>query len=133
MNARLNDERGFVIASLIRLVFILLVLGLVVVEGGSILFTRLTLGDAVEYAATSGADQLQRSGSPQAAEAATAEALAERESNATLTRFEVLPDGGVRVTATKQAATILVHRIGFLEDLARVEVTASGRPVAPSV
>jgi Flp pilus assembly protein TadG len=133
MKPRLADERGFVIASLIRLVVVLLVLGLVVVEGGSILFTRLTLGDAVEYAATQGAAQLQSSRSPQAAQAATAEALAERENDATLTRFEVLPDGGVRVTATKQAATILLQRIGFLEDLARVEVTASGRPVNPNV
>jgi Flp pilus assembly protein TadG len=133
MKPRLADERGFVIASLLRLVFILLVLGLVVVEGGSILFTRLTLGDAVEYAATQGAAQLQSSRSPQAAQAATAEALAERETDATLTRFEVLPDGGVRVTATKQAATVLVHRISFLEDLARVEATASGRPVDPNL
>lgn len=133
MKARLADERGFVIASLIRMTLVLLVLGLAVVEGGSIFFTRLTLEDAVEYASITGADQLQKSRSPQAAEAASAEALAEREDGAKLTRFEILSDGGVRVTATEEAATIVVQRIGFLEDLAQVEVTATGHPVAPDV
>jgi hypothetical protein len=76
---------------------------------------------------------LKNSRNPESAEEQALETLENRDSEATMTRFEVLPDGGVRLRARKQAATILVHRIGPLEDLAVVEVTATGRPVTGGV
>ncbi len=128
MKTRLAEERGFVIASLVRMIVLLLALGIVVVEGGSILFSRIALDDAANAAAVNAADQLDQSQSQQAAQAVAAQTLAERDSEAKVVRFEVLPDGFVRITVRKQAATIFVHRIGFLEDLAVVEAVATGGP-----
>ena len=128
MIPRLQDERGFVVASLLRLVFILILFGLVAVEGGSIIYTRIALDNAVNAAAVAGADQFDTNRNVQIAEEEARRALAERDEEAKLTRFEVLPDGAARVTARKEAPTILVQRLDFLKKLGVVEVVGEGRP-----
>ena len=133
MNPRLADEGGFVVASLIRMVLVLLVVGLVIVEGGSILFASLQLQDAADAAALNAADELKNSRSAESAEEAATEALERRDAEAVMTQFEVLPDGGVRLHARTQASTILVHRIRPIDDLAVVEATATGRPVSGGI
>jgi len=133
MKTRLADERGFVIASMIRLVVLLVLVGLVVVEGASILFASLTLQDAAEVAALNAADQLDAGQSVEEATDEAVRTLGQRDPDISLLDFEVLPDGGVRIRVRKKAATILVHRIGPLEDLALVEASATGRPVSGGV
>lgn len=133
MKTRLADERGFVIASLIRLVVLLVLVGLVVVEGASILFASLTLQDAAEVAALNAADQLDAGQSVEEATDEAVRTLGQRDPDISLLDFEVLPDGGVRIRVRKRAATILVHRIGPLDDLALVEASATGRPVSGGV
>jgi Flp pilus assembly protein TadG len=133
MKTRLADERGFVIASMIRLVVFLVLVGLVVVEGASILFASLTLQDAAEVAALNAADQLDAGQSVEEATDEAVRTLGQRDPDISLLDFEVLPDGGVRIRVRKKAATILVHRIGPLEDLALVEASATGRPVSGGV
>ncbi|HEV3475412.1 MAG TPA: hypothetical protein VG602_08605 [Actinomycetota bacterium] len=128
MNARLRDERGFVIASLLRMTLILLILGLVAVEGGSILYASLSIQDAADAAAINAADQLRVSRSPSAAQEEASRTLGDRDPDAQLVRFEVLPDSTIKIRVRKQASTIFVHRIGFLEDFAVVEATSMGRP-----
>jgi hypothetical protein len=50
-------------------------------------------------------------------------------------RFEAdgPPTYEVRFVVVKQAATLIVHRISFLEDLAEVEVEARARPIEAGV
>jgi uncharacterized membrane protein len=133
MSPRLADERGFVIASLLRMVIILLVLGLIAVEGGSILFSSLSLQDSADVAAVNAADRLRVGRSVAGAQQEAALTLNERDSAAELIGFEVLADGSIRLRARKQATTLFVHRIGFLEDLAVVEATATAAPPSGQV
>lgn len=138
MTARLPDERGVVGVSLIRWSIILVLLGLVAIEGGSIIFTTIGLQNAADAAAVEAADVWDDTGSLERARETARTALSSRqqedaeivEESFEADRFDPFE---VRFEVTKQANTLLVHRIGFLEDLAEVTVTASARPVEAGV
>ncbi|MGH2661512.1 MAG: pilus assembly protein TadG-related protein [Actinomycetota bacterium] len=127
------DERGIILASLLKAVLVLALVGLVVVEAGSIFFTKLRIQDSADAAAIVGADQLSTSGDPQLARQQVIEALRLRDPEMRLRKFEASPDGTVRVTVRKVAPTILVHRFDFSEDWGIIDAEARGRPVSPDV
>lgn len=136
--ARLRDERGAMGFSLIRWAIVIILLGLVVIEGGSIIFTTIGLQNAADAAALDAADAWKRSHNLPAARAAALIALDSRQQeDARVPAAEFEADGPptyeVRFTVKKQASTLLVHRIGFLEGLAEVEVDTEARPVEPGV
>lgn len=136
--ARIADERGLVGYSLIRWTIILVILGLVAIEGGSIIFTAIGLQNAADAAAVEAADAWDKTHSLALAESAAREALDDRQRD----DARIVPDSfeadrsdpfEVRFEVVEQATTLLVHRIGFLEDLAEVRVDASARPVEAGV
>lgn len=128
MRARLSDERGIVVGFVVKLVIVIAVVGLAVVEGGSILFARLRAQDVAETAASVAAGSFLQSRDEEAARAAAELAISDKDSKVRLRRFVVRPDGSVEVTVRKRASTILVQHIGFLEELAVAKATAVGRP-----
>lgn len=135
---RISDERGLAGFSLIRYAIIIVVLGLVAIEGGSIIFTTIGLQNAADAAALDAADTWKKTGSPTLARQAALETLAQREQDQArvpAARFEVHgePTYEVSFTVIKQASTLIVHRIGFLEGLAQVDVDATARPVEQGV
>lgn len=131
MTLRLHsDERGFVISFLVKAIIVVLLLGLVVIEGGAVLFARLQAQDIAETAAAVGSGALKDTGDIRVAERATLTAVHDKNPGARLTGFRPREDGSVRVTVTLRARTLLIHRIGigFLEDLTVARGTAVGRP-----
>jgi hypothetical protein len=128
--ARLREERGVVGVSLIRWTIILLILGVVVIEGASIIFTAIGLQNAADGAVAEAAGTWRRSQDLQAAKDAALRVLDESEQDdARLVSIDAdaTEPFEVRITVRKQASTLIVHRIGFLKDFARVEVDAEAR------
>lgn len=136
MRARLRDERGIITGALFRYVAILVVLGVILIEGGSILYTYIRLQNATDAAAVAGADAWSQTGNIRVARRTIRNELDTKDQEAaTIVEVEAdgPPDFEVRVTTRREAPTILVQRIGFLRGLGEVEVEASARPVQPGV
>jgi uncharacterized membrane protein len=128
--ANLRDERGLIGVSLIRWTIILVLLGVVTIEGGSIIFTTIGLQNAADGAAFEAARVWEETRDLGSASNAAVETLADREQDqARLVDIDAdnTPPFEVRITVRKRAATLIVHRIGFLEDFATVEVEAEAR------
>jgi hypothetical protein len=135
---RIGDERGLVSFSIIRWVLVLVLLGLVVIEGGSIIFTTIGLQNASDAAAHDAVEAWQKSGNIDQALAAARNALdARQQEDARLPAAKFEADGApffeVRFVAIKEAPTIVVQHIPFLAEFAEVEVEAAARPVDPDI
>jgi Flp pilus assembly protein TadG len=127
------DESGIVTSWLIKVVVGIALVGLVFVEGGSIIFTKLTVQDAAESAATAGVDYLSRN--PQdcrGADGIARGAVANKDSEAAVTRSTCLSDGRFRVTVRKEATTMVVERIPPISDWAVAVSTATAQPASPN-
>jgi hypothetical protein len=125
--ARLADERGIIVSFLIKVVIGLAIAGFVLIEGGQIVFARITAEDVADRAASDGARAYQDTGDVRSAHRAAMEVA--EEDDAKLRKFVVNPaDGSVRVVVRKRADTLLVDKIGFLEGLTIAEGKAIGRP-----
>jgi hypothetical protein len=128
------DERGIVISFLIKVILGLVLVGLVFIEGGSILFTKLRVQDTAESGATVGVDVLQTSpGSCAAAGERATVAVHDRDPEVTVTEFSCLADGRFRISVQKAADTIVVDKVSFLKGLATAESTATAAPATPGV
>lgn len=129
--AVLGDERGLVGKAAVVLLLIVVLAGLVLIEGGSIVFARLQIQDLAAATAVEGAATYRNSGSVDQARDAAKRYMSRRDADASLTRFVVAQDGAVMVTVKKKARTFIVQHIGFLEDLAVAKSTETASP--PSV
>lgn len=114
---RVHDERGIIAASLIRTIIVLTLIGLAAIETSAILFARLQAQDVAETAASVGAGAYRDSKNVETARSTATTAMRDKDKDVTMTAFEVFSDGRVRVVVVKEAKTLLVQRIGFLEDL----------------
>jgi uncharacterized membrane protein len=123
-----RDERGIVTGHLLRLVLVLGLLGLVAVEGASVLFARLNAQDAAESAAAVAASRFRDTGSVADARQAAQDDTVLVDRNAELRSFEVRPDGSVRVVVVRRASTIFIQHIGFLRGFTVARGTAVGQP-----
>jgi hypothetical protein len=127
-----TDERGIVVVFLFKLILAFLVVGLVVVEGGSILWARLKASDAADSAAITAAYAFDQNEDVRFAREAAVAAVERKDPDARLVEpFQIGPDGTVHVTVQKRAPTVLVDRIDFTEDWGIIRVTASGSPAQP--
>jgi hypothetical protein len=126
------DERGILTAFLVKLVVGFALVGLLVVEGGSIIWARLKASDAADSAAIAAADSFSQNHDVRFAREAALDAVERKDPDARLVEpFKVQPDGTVRVTVLKRAPTVLVDRIGLTEDWAIIRITATGSPAQP--
>ncbi len=128
-----SDERGIIIASLVKALVVLALVGLVVIEAGSVFFTKIRVQDVAEAAAIAGADQLSASGDTRQAREEVIETLRLRDPEARLKRFEASPDGTVRITVRKTAPTLIVQRFDFSKEWGVVEAEARGQPASPGI
>jgi uncharacterized membrane protein len=128
--ARLRDERGLIGVSLIRWTIVLVLLGVVVIETGSIIFTTLSLQNAADGAAAEAAATWRKTQDLEAARSTALRSLDDHEEDeARLVSIDAdnTAPFELRITVRKQASTLIVHRIGFLKDFARVDVDAEAR------
>jgi hypothetical protein len=123
-----EDERGLVGKSLVISLVLVMLVGLALVEGGSILFAKLQIQDLAQATAVEGAATLRNTNSAAAAEEAARTLAHDRDADVRVTAFVVLPDGSVQVTLRKKARTFIVQHVSFLEDLAIVKATETAHP-----
>jgi Flp pilus assembly protein TadG len=128
------DQRGIVVSFLLQVVLGIFLVGLIFVEGGSILFTELKVRDTAESGANAGVGYLsQHPGECQGAGQTAALAVTDKDPDMEILGMTCLPDGRFRITVRKEASTIVVGRISPIESWAVAKTTATARPAAPGV
>ncbi len=129
---RLSDERGLVGKVIVVTLVLIVVVGLALIEAGSIIFARISLENTAASVAADAARELASSGSTQAAacNAARRSAL-ENDKNARLVQCNANPSTGiVSIRLRKVAPTLIVQHVDFLKKLSVVKATATAGPPA---
>jgi Flp pilus assembly protein TadG len=132
VRAFLDDERGIVASFLIKVVLGLALVGTILIEGGSILFTKLRVQDVAESAATAGVGELNTLRNCTAAGDAAFFTVHDKDPRAALKSYECHSDGRFTVVVSKRANTLYVHQIGFLKDFVTATSRVTAEPAAPN-
>jgi hypothetical protein len=119
------DERGLVGKILVLWLVVLVLVVIAAVDGASILLSRVRTADLARDAAAAAAAAHDESGTRRAALDAALAVIADADEDAGLDDFEVSRRGEVSLVVVDRAGTILVGRIGLLEDLAESRASAS--------
>jgi len=124
----MKDERGLVGRAAITIMVLIVVGGVALIDGGSILVAKLQISDTADTAAAAAAGMYARSHSVEAARDAAIEAAHERDPSSRVTSFTVTAAGKVTVTVRKRASTLIARHVSFLKKFAVVASTASEAP-----
>lgn len=133
MSYLLRDERGIVVSFMARLVLVLALVGMVFVEGGAIVFSKLQAQDIAESAAVVGAGSLSRTRSANSAREDALRSVGDKSERAAMTAFTARPDGSVTVTVKLRANTVLLQHFSFLAPYTVSRATATADPPDPAV
>ena len=113
---RFEEERGGIVTGwLVQMLAILAVIGLIVYEVVSIMVSNVSADDSAREVARAARDAYRVEQSIEAAEVRAEEIATTRDVAVTSLGEE---DGYLIVEVERQAPTLLVHRIGPIEDLA---------------
>jgi len=123
-----RDDRGLVGKMLLVWLLLLAVLVVGAIDAGSILLTRTRAADLAKDASVSAAEALRQSGDEEQAKLAALDTIADADEPVRLKSIDV-GRREVTVVLRVHADTLVVGRIPFLDDLARV--TVSGSTTAP--
>ncbi|MGZ8607040.1 MAG: hypothetical protein ACXWXQ_08355 [Actinomycetota bacterium] len=118
-------ERGLIGKILVLWLVVFALVVVATVDGAAILLSRVRTADLARDVAAVGARSYEETGRERAALRAALAALADADEDARLEDFTVSQRGEVSVVVTDHAGTLLVGRIGFLEDLAESRSSAS--------
>ncbi|HTG47235.1 MAG TPA: pilus assembly protein TadG-related protein [Actinomycetota bacterium] len=127
----MRKDAGVVGKIIVIWLLVVAVIGLVVLDGGSIVFTHFRLSDTGASAAQAGAQAWSDGHDPQAACAAALKSVQQDDSGATLSKgwCKVNPKTGeVTITLRKRAKTMLAWRLGFTDKYTKVVVVETGSP-----
>ena len=130
MRSRIREEGGLVGKVLVLFLALAVVAVVAAVDAGSIVLSTVRVGDLATDAASSAAARYADTGTRRAAVRAALATITDRDDDARLGSLRLEPDGGVTVSVTDRAGTILVGRFGLLEDVATI--TAARTSNAPS-
>jgi len=122
-----NDERGLVGKIVVLWLVVLAVAGVLAIDVGSIVLARFRTSDLAADAAVAAADIFEETGDDQAAKLAALETIEDSNDRARLKRIKI-GRNEVTLVLTSQAGTILVGRIPWFDQLAKVTVTESSTP-----
>jgi Putative Flp pilus-assembly TadE/G-like len=122
-----RDDRGLVGKIVVLWLVVLAVAALLAIDAGSIVLARFRTSDLAEDAATAAAETFEETSDEQAAKLAALETIEDSEDRARLKRIRVTR-GEVTVVLTSTAGTIVVGRIPWFDQLAKVKVTESTAP-----
>ncbi len=128
MRAALGDERGLVGKILLVWLLIAAVVVVIAIDAGSILLVRFRASDLAKDASASAAEAFRETGNEEQAKLAALDTIADADEPVRLKRIEV-GRREVLVVLAARADTLVVDRIPFFEDLAKV--TVSGSTAAP--
>jgi Flp pilus assembly protein TadG len=119
-----RDDRGLVGKMLLVWLLLLAVLVVGAIDAGSILLTRTRAADLAKDASVSAAKALRQSGDEEQAKLAALDTIADADEPVRLRSIDV-GRREVTVVLVVHADTLVVGRIPFLDDLARVTVSGS--------
>ena len=120
--ARLGDERGLIGKLIVAWLVLAALLVVLAIDGGSILLARYRATDLAQDVAFAAAGSLAATGDTEAARATALTELERSGARARLKRFDV--DGAeVTVVIVTRAGTLLLGRLPFTQDVAKVTVT----------
>ena len=128
MRDDLRDDRGLVGKILVLWLLLVAVVVVLAIDAGSILLVRFRASDVAKDASASAAAVLRENGDEQQAKLAALATIADADEAVRLKRIDV-GRHEVRVVLAARADTLLVDRIPFLDDLAKM--TVSGSTAAP--
>lgn len=118
------DDRGLVGKVLLVWMLLAVVVVLGAIDAGSILLTRSRASDLAEDASVSAAEAFRQTGDEEQAKLAALDTIADADEPVRLKSIDV-GRREVTVVLVVRADTLVVGRIPFLEDLARVAVDGS--------
>jgi hypothetical protein len=111
---------------IVRLVLALALVGVVVNEGGQLLFAQTRASDIAHDAAAIGAETFSKSKNFNQAKA---DAIAEAQSRgARLRTFVLRPDGQATVKVVVRASTLIISRVSFLRHFGTRRATDTAPP-----
>ena len=122
-----RDEHGLVGKLLLGWLLLVVLLGIAVVDAGSILMLRVRTGDLAGEAATIAAAEFAETRDERATKLAALGTIADSDDRARLERIDVRR-GEVTVEVSTRADTFVVGRVPFLDDFAKVTVTRTSAP-----
>ncbi len=124
---RMDDESGLVLKSIVFLLVFLVVGGIAVADGGSIIVAKFKVANAAQAASEDAAFAYKNSHNEAQARSA---ALADLTAPERITSFTIDPStGDVTVTVVvRKVSTIAVKFIGFLKGFERAEATHTAQP-----
>ena len=125
-----HDERGLIGKLIVAWLVVASFVVLAGMDTASILLARYRTSDLAGEASFAAAEAFAATGNRETAVTA-ALAIIEEADGARLKRVDVLPSGEVKVVVAGHAGTLVVGRIGFLEDLAKVTATDTSAPSGP--
>lgn len=125
-----RDERGLVGKFIVGWLLIVGLIGLAAVDFTSIAFTTFRLSDIAASAASEAASQFNRGANPTKACAAAEQAITEQDDAVRMVGCRRVEGDRFSLTVRKQAATLIVSKVGFLEGYGRVTRTESAAPSA---
>jgi hypothetical protein len=119
----MSSERGGIVTGwLLKLVVSIALVGVCAFEAGAIVVAKVGIEGVARDAAGDAAETYARNGNVQEAEQAARDHV--ERNGAVLESFSVVEGGeAVIVTASKRAKTLLVHRIGAIDDWATARST----------
>lgn len=124
------DDGGIVVGWLLKLTLVLLIVGVLLYDGVSIAFTKVTTSDDARYIALGASEAivLQRADDERAIQAATDRADSR---GVTLGEKDIViqDDGSVRVRVRRTANTLVAYRIGPLDSFIRTDETYTTPPL----
>lgn len=132
--ARLHrDQRGIVATYMTKLLLVMALIGIVFVEGGAVIFSKLQAQDVAESAAVAGAGSWWHTRSADSARKQALLQVHDKSPRAKMTAFTLNSDGSVSVTIRLEANTFLLQHFSFLETYTVSRATATAQPPNPDV
>ncbi len=131
MKNRFQQEAGAVGWLIVMWLTFVVLVGMVLMDAGSIAFTKFRLADVASSAATQGANAYRSSHDPAGACQAASDQIATEDPAAKLAIAGCSVDvrtGVVTIKVRKQASTILAGRFGFTKHYTKVTATESNGP-----
>ena len=125
-----HDERGLVGKFIVGWLIIVAVIGLAAVDFTSIAFTTFRLSDIASSAASEAASQFNRGANQTRACQAAERSILDQDEAVRMVGCRRVEADRFSLTVRKQASTLIVNKVGFLESYGRVTRTESAAPSA---
>jgi Flp pilus assembly protein TadG len=114
--------------SLALIIVMLILLGIAIIDGSSILFGKWQLSDAADAAAIDAAIEYNKTSDLDGAKIIAQDVVNGLLEGAKVTKITPMEGGGVTIIVTKTASTLFVKKLGFTESWSQLRAEASANP-----